>query len=1248
MAVLRKSNRLFEANRRRRVNKYKFGDQLKQSGSWNKFIDQKDLGDPINMASTAVGQATNALISHGLESGAGKAVTTIGQGVGNIVSKVNPVAGAIVNVGSGIIGGGVNALFGSKLNEENIAEVEDAIKDTNARSVMDASSYDDLAAKSMENGVFNFDKSYIGKDGVFSSKAQDEYDRLQFQAGLANDRQQLAISENAQQIADEARDSYLRNMIALGGSLNKKKKRYASGGPLGDIPGPLGDIPGPLGDVSGPLGDVAGPLPDFKGALKLNKNKSINLVNGPLGLETYAKGGNLFWNFDEEDISNIYKSLKALWGRGKEWVHRQLADYITRDKNNRAHEIMSNAQTVADLARLYTGTQKQFEQRYGPQFYAARDAFLMDEDAREKYLTDDMKFVKTGVPTNDEEAKKMYGVVDSMARAISTERGGYIPVYQISGDAFPRDGLVPLGNWGYNGPVRPSHSNGLLGNEQPHTIIDFNKATGTIYADPHTGDMYQKVWDINDYEGKALLFNTEADLIKKTGSPFVITTGILPINITDNGEERPMNISEINNWSLPGVDKGKLLEKYNELQKKSKYSLGGSLYPGIVKNHINITEMNRGIEPYAFGGELNTQGANFTNGLLEINNGSTHEANPLQGVPMGTDMEGTPNVVEEGETIYDDYVYSNRIKIPDMLKKKYKLGGKKKSMTFAEASKKLARESKERPNDPISSLGLEAMMAELRENQDVVKQAREMGRRQAEQDFMHSMGLPTAEEVGMAQQQSDAMAMQEHAAMEQQAMAQQQPMMQEVPMGIPEQAAMQGYALGGRVNGFDTFSDLKLPKIQLGNWGRGFYTLSPYYVEPGKYFIPDPNDVGKTHYIDAANVSLDQLPKDQSFDVTRDVRYYPADTKSNMLGYHNIKMGAQDWVPDWMGKGNVSFSYNGYTGGENTEGQKSQAATYAATTPKTTATTASTAAQAPATTENGLEQYYKAHPLERMRIDMKQLAKKPPVITDPLTGKPVTVTASQTADDTTTADLQKPRSEWARRFPLYASGAQVLTDALGITNKPDYTEANMIQRASDANYLPVRAGTLGNRLRFRPFDRNWAMNEQRAANAATMGAIRGNAGLNRGIASNALIANNAAYTKGIGDIAKTAAEYNDRLRTDVATFNRNTDQYNIQNAMSAAQSNQGAYAQARQRYLSGIMSAANQHQLERQAIDEAKAQNLTNFINSMGEYGRDNMNFNRTLFALDTGSFGPVRPEQLQFLGLKPKKECGKLKRRKR
>lgn len=129
----------------------------------------------------------------------------------------------------------------------------------------------------------------------------------------------------------------------------------------------------------------------------------------------------------------------------------------------------------------------------------------------------------------------------------------------------------------------------------------------------------------------------------------------------------------------------------------------------------------------AFGGSL-VHGGDFTNGVTFIGNGGTHEQNPFEGVQMGTNPDGEPNLVEEGEVVYNDYVFSNRLKVPKKAKKDFKLKGE----TFADAAKALQKESEERPNDPISKRGLEASMGRLVGIQEEMRNKRNKGRKFAD------------------------------------------------------------------------------------------------------------------------------------------------------------------------------------------------------------------------------------------------------------------------------------------------------------------------------------------------------------------------------------------------------------------------------------------------------------------------------------------------------------------------------------
>lgn len=190
-------------------------------------------------------------------------------------------------------------------------------------------------------------------------------------------------------------------------------------------------------------------------------------------------------------------------------------------------------------------------------------------------------------------------------------------------------------------------------------------------------------------------------------------------------------------------------EKANELNTDL-----GEAYNYAMKNANNVADniasntlANLERNYAAFGGPLfayggQTHGSDFTNGLMFINNGGTHESNPFEGVPISMDQEGNPNLVEEGEVIWNDYVFSNRLKVPKSIQKKYKLG--KREMTFANAVDKLSKESEERPNDPISIRGLEKTLVDMATTQETIKNNKNINKKGNK--FLHG-GRPSIQEM---------------------------------------------------------------------------------------------------------------------------------------------------------------------------------------------------------------------------------------------------------------------------------------------------------------------------------------------------------------------------------------------------------------------------------------------------------------------------------------------------------------------
>ena len=163
----------------------------------------------------------------------------------------------------------------------------------------------------------------------------------------------------------------------------------------------------------------------------------------------------------------------------------------------------------------------------------------------------------------------------------------------------------------------------------------------------------------------------------------------------------------------------------------------------LLANTDNIADYNRAVMMAnnniydnlygnfaAFGGNLNmdipnyqTHGGDFFNGVTKINEGGTHEENPNGGIIMGVDDKGVPNLVEEGEVIYNDYVYSNRLTPDEEMLKKFNLSSKYKGKTYSYIAEDLSKESEETPLDAISKRGLQANMAKLATIQELHRDA---------------------------------------------------------------------------------------------------------------------------------------------------------------------------------------------------------------------------------------------------------------------------------------------------------------------------------------------------------------------------------------------------------------------------------------------------------------------------------------------------------------------------------------------
>lgn len=127
----------------------------------------------------------------------------------------------------------------------------------------------------------------------------------------------------------------------------------------------------------------------------------------------------------------------------------------------------------------------------------------------------------------------------------------------------------------------------------------------------------------------------------------------------------------------------------------------------------------------SYGGPMYHHSGSWSNGLVFINEGGRHEDNPLGGVPVGMDSNFTPNLVEEGEIIWNDYVFSNRLKPTKKQLETVGFNPKYEGMTFAEVVEKVQQESAENPLDKISTDTLNENLMYLMTMQEEIRMKKE-------------------------------------------------------------------------------------------------------------------------------------------------------------------------------------------------------------------------------------------------------------------------------------------------------------------------------------------------------------------------------------------------------------------------------------------------------------------------------------------------------------------------------------------
>lgn len=218
---IKRNNRYF--------NTYDNGGLIGKFANWNEAATNKFMGSGVGgalgklgVSGSGLGGIANAAASavsglmnpSGNSTGVGNAL----QGIGSVASNI-PGIGGVIGAGVNLVGGMVNAAFGSNLNEEFIAQTEDKTRQQagytssakdNASLLSDWSSYTDMAHVKQED---------VGSEGWFSNAAKNKTRELNKAIDEANLRAWHSLSNTASNIDTNNDFLAMANFSAYGGPI---------------------------------------------------------------------------------------------------------------------------------------------------------------------------------------------------------------------------------------------------------------------------------------------------------------------------------------------------------------------------------------------------------------------------------------------------------------------------------------------------------------------------------------------------------------------------------------------------------------------------------------------------------------------------------------------------------------------------------------------------------------------------------------------------------------------------------------------------------------------------------------------------------------------------------------------------------------------------------------------------------------------------------------------------------------------
>ena len=692
----------------------------------------------------------------------------------------------------------------------------------------------------------------------------------------------------------------------------------------------------------------------------------------------------------------------------------------------------------------------------------------------------------------------------------------------------------------------------------------------------------------------------------------------------------------------------------------------------------------------ALGGPLNTHGADFLNGLIYIDEGGTHEENPNTGVPAGVDAQGTPNLVEEGEVIWNDYVFSNRIEVPEDLCKKYKL---QEGSTFAEAVRKLTKESEKRPNSPIDKDTNKAILSELEQRQEDIRmdiQAKELAKEQRAAQKAQDTAIMDAAEAG------------------------------QIPISFPQLGgqASEGFALGGNLfwpggilwdperrfyQGQEVEEQVQAEQAAqaaqqaagavpasapkglygsaYGSWKQGDYASN--WNTFSRNAIVEYAKKQKEAYDKATTKEEKERIKDETINTINLIQtgyklsYQRGAGSPRAVKDTIIRRHQQNWNDKLQGNSgftNIAGAVNlpkGHNSGDDAEHGWVDGLWGPYTSIRNAGSSLSSdedmreirgifdsmGLNYDPTLEygdNGDKLYLlskRAKPQRDTTVDLSQYYEEPAYeeIEESLPAG-----APKPQDNSTEpASTGKTGDSWKKYAPAYGAGVAALH---GILGRPDYTNADAIIAAAREMGTPINipVTTIGDYRKRRPYDERYMVN---LANQRRMAGIRAAQNTSAGNRAQQLAMSNLlAQTgqEGLAEIMRQAYLANRQDDADVMAFNRGTNQFNASSINQRNLHQAGLNTQRQAQGLSGIISGRGLRQNIKNVWDQNTGQNLNTFLQGLADLYRDDVAYNQMKGLEKEGywrGYGQTPYGDIYYTKTEEKseKKCGgKLNRKKR